>query len=152
MAITPRAPNTIHLSGPIHLVVDVPAGEAITPGHLIEMYLDGSTTKWRKNASATEIAAHAVALEQIEFNKTIDDDYVAGDLVRAGFLGVGAVFYPLIASGQDIVKCELLQSAGDGTMKAATATTADAGLGEFQALDGPGAVTALTRLRVQVIK
>lgn len=152
MAISLRAPNTIHLSGPITVVADVPAGEAITPGHQVEFYSDAGTLKVRKNASATEIAIHAVALEQIELNKTIDDAYAAGDLVKVGILGPGSVWYALIASGQNISMAELLQPAGDGTMKSATATTAAANLGKTQSLTEAGAVTALTRIRAQVIQ
>jgi hypothetical protein len=93
-----------------------------------------------------------VALDRPELNKGLTDNYAAADLVAAGFLAPGSVFYGLIPSGQDIANGALLQSNGDGKLKAATATTQDAGLGKFQSLDNPGSVTADTRLRVQVIQ
>lgn len=153
MAITRRAPNTILLaSNPGKPTVnDYPAGGAITPGMLIELYND-TVLKFRANASATEIAAACVALDQIEMNKGISDAYAVGDLVKAHFLDPGDVFYGIIPSGQNITQGALLQSNGDGKLKAATATTQDAGLGRFQALDSPGSVLADTRVRVQVIQ
>jgi hypothetical protein len=152
MAITKKEPNTVHLAGPKVLINDLAAGGAITPGFLVEMYDDSGVNKWQANSGADEIVPLAVALEQDEMNKTIDDDYAAGDLCKVAFLGPGSVFYGLIASGQDIANGDLLQSNGDGYLKAATATTATAALGKFQSLDNPGAVVADTRLRVQVIQ
>lgn len=152
MAITKRDPNTVYLAGPITRVDEFPAGEAITPGHLIELYDDSGTMKWRKHATSTEQVTLAVALEQGHFNLGVDDAYAAGDQVVAGILCPGSTFWGLIASGQDISSAELMQSAGAGLLKAATATTAAANVAKFQSLDNPGAVTELTRLRVQVIQ
>jgi hypothetical protein len=117
---------------------------------LVELH-DDTTLKVRANGSATEIAALAVALERNELNKTIDDAYAADDVVKFGYLGAGSVFYGLVPSGQSITFGALYQSNGDGKLKAATATTQAAMLGRFQSLDDTGAVTADTRLRVQVI-
>lgn len=151
MTLAARDPNTIWLGGPKVEENTYVAGEAITPGHLIELYNDGGTLKWRKNASATEIQAIAVALDQPELNKGVDDAYAAGDLVRAAFFAPGSKFWGLIASGQDIDPAELLKSAADGTLQTVGTSTADANLGHFQSLEDTGAVTALTRVRVQVI-
>jgi hypothetical protein len=151
MAITKKVPNTIHLAGPMTKVDEQVAGVAITPGYLVEMYDDSDVLKWRPNASATEQATMAVALERVELNDTIDTAYAVGDAVKVGFLAPGSVFYGLIPSGQDIAVGELLQSNGDGLLKTATATTATANVARFQSLDDTGAVTANTRLRVQVI-
>lgn len=145
-------PNTIFLADGDNEVNDLVAGEAITPGHLIEVYAaSAGVNKWRKNSSATEYAALAVALDQPELNMGVDDAYAAADKVRARFLDAGDVFWGLVPSGQTIANGDLLQSNGDGTLKKATATTADANLGRLQALDNLGAVTTLTRCRVQVI-
>lgn len=152
MALTRKNPNTIHLGGPKVLVDEYVASAAITPGYLVEQHSDSGTLKWRKNASATEQVTLAVALDQPEFNLGIDDDYAAGDLVKAAFLAPGSVFYGLIPSGQNIAVGALLQSNGDGKLKAASATTAAANVAKFQSLDAPGSVTADTRLRVQVIQ
>lgn len=151
MTITKPDPNTIHLGGPKLVVNDYNASAAITPGMLVELH-NSSGIKVRKNASATEMAAIAVALEQIEMNKTVDDDYAADDLVKMAFLGIGSTFWGLIASGQNIAPCALLQSAGDGTLKAASPTTAAGGVARFQSVeDETKNVTELTRIRVQVI-
>ena len=151
MSITQRRPNTIHLAGPKTTVNDYAASAQITPGMLVEMH-NSSGLKVRPNGSATEIQAIAVALEQIEMNKTVDDVYAIGDLVKFAFLAPGSTFWGIIPSGQNITQGALLQSNGDGKLKAATATTQAAGLGRFQALDSPGAVTADTRVRAQVIQ
>lgn len=152
MAITKRDPNTIFLGGPETIVDEFPASEAITPGHLIELYDDSGTMKWRKHATDSEQVSIAVALEQGHFNKGVDDAYAADDQVVAAYLRAGSTFWGLIASGQDISAGELMQSAGDGTLKTAAATTAAANTAKFQSLEAPGAVTELTRLRVQVIQ
>jgi hypothetical protein len=152
MSITKINPRTIHLAGPCTKVDDIAAGGAVTPGMLVEVYDDSGTNKWRANASATEIAALAVALDRPELNDGIDDAYAADDLCKVGFLAPGSVFYGLIPSGQDISNGALLQSNGDGKLKAATATTQSAGLGRFQSLDNVGAVVVDTRLRIQVIQ
>lgn len=151
MAITFQPPRTIHLAGPITLVDEFLAGESITPGHLVEMYDASGTMKWRKHASATEMLSLAVALDRPENNFTIDTAIAAGETLKAAYFTTGSVFYGLIASGQNISKGEFLQSAGDGTLKTATATTAAANVARMQSLDAPGAVTALTRIRVQFV-
>jgi hypothetical protein len=152
MAITIHPPRTIHLAGDIVIVDEFPAGEEITPGHLIEKYNDGGAIKWRKHATSTEAGTNAVALDRPENNYGIDTVYAAGHTVKAGIFNNGGVFYGLIASGQDISKVEALQSAGGGTVKSATATTAAAGVYKMQSLDAPGAVTVSTRIRVEFIQ
>ena len=127
------------------------ASAAITPGYLIELHSDSGTLSWRKNASATNQATMAIALDDPARNKGIDDDYADGDKVRAAFLRPGAVFYGEIPSGQDIAVGDYLQSNGNGQLKEATAATATANVARFQSLDAPGAVAADTRLRVVVI-
>lgn len=152
MAISKRNPRTIFLSGPpAHLENEYHAGVAITPGMLVELYDDGGVTKVRPNSSATEFVEKAVAIEQGELNKGIDDVYAIGDLVKVAYLRPGDQFYGLIPSGQDIATLELLQSNGDGKLKAATATTADANLGLFRAMDRPGDVNVDTRVRAEVL-
>lgn len=153
MAITKVNPRTVHLGGPITVVEseDFVASAAITPGMLVELHDDGSNLDVRANGSATEYPALSVALELTEFNETITDAYAAGQTVKIGYLAPGSVFYGIIPSGQNISRAELLQSNGDGKLKSATATTADANLGRFMSLDNPGSVAADTRLRVLVI-
>lgn len=152
MAISKRNPTAICVFGDCsHPVNDLAAGEAITPGHLVEMYDDGGVNKWRKHATSTEQVTLAVAMEQGEMNKGVDDTCAAGDLAKVWFLKPGDVFWGLIPSGQTIANAAKLQSNGGGTLKAATATTAAANVARFQSLDNLGAVTTLTRCRIQVI-
>lgn len=155
MAITPRPSNMVLLSPPHQAENQIEnryrTSEAAKPGSLAEMHDDNGELKFRKSASATEHQRPAVYLENGLMNKGIDDDWAADDLTRVAFLRNGDIFNGLIASGQDISFGEYLQSAGDGTLKSATATTADAGLARYQSLDAPGAVTVLTRLRTQVV-
>lgn len=141
-----RAPNTIHLAGPITYVNDIVAIETITPGMLVEYHDDSGTLKWGVHDSADEPVHRAVALEQIEFNKGIDDAYAAGDLVKVGVLVPGSQFYGIIPSGQNITQGARLQSNGDGKLKAAAT-----GEVAFVAVESPGAVTADTRIRVEVL-
>ena len=152
MAITQGTPRVVHLAGPKTEVNDLRSSAIITPGYLVEMHDDSDELKWRSNASATEQVAIAVALDQPELNKGVDDTYAAGDLVRAAFLAPGSVFWGLIPSGQDISFAELLQSNGDGLLKTAGTTTAAANTAKFQSLDAPGSVVVATRIRVQVIQ
>lgn len=152
MAITKRAPTSVVVFGDCsHPVNDLAVGEAATPGHLAEMYDDGGVNKWRKHPTSTEQVTLAVFMEQGEMNKGIDDAYAAGDLAKVWFLKPGDVFYGLIPSGQTIANAAKLQSNGGGTLKAATATTAAANVARFQSLDNLGAVTTMTRCRIQVI-
>lgn len=147
MAVTKNRPNTIHLGGPITIINHVVAIEAITPGMLLEYHNDSDTLKWGVHDSADEHVQTTVALEQDFMNLGVDDAYAAGDLVVAGALTAGSTFWGIIPSGQNISPAALLQSNGDGKLKADST-----GEGRFRALESSGgAVTADTRLRVEVI-
>lgn len=147
-------PRTVHLAGPLVELDDFDheASATIKPGHVIEMHDSSGVTKWRPHDTSTEIVTLAVALDRPELNKGLSDNYSSGDVVKAGFLAPGSVFYGLIPSGQNISNGEFLQSNGDGTLVTASATTQDAALAKFQSLDNPGSVSSETRLRVQVIQ
>jgi hypothetical protein len=126
--------------------------ESITPGMLLEYHNDSGTLKWGVHDAAADVQSVVVALDQTHLNKGVDDAYAAGDLVMAGALRPGAVFWGLIPSGQNISPAAKLQSNGDGKLKAATADTAAAGVAAFVALEtSGGAVTVDTRIRVEVI-
>lgn len=151
MALTRRVPHQIMVSPP-ELPADrirntMPAMEAITPGMLIEAHDDATYgLSWGVHDSADQPAARCVALDFKENNLGIDDAYAVGDLVKAGYLYPGDRFYGLIPSGQNITQGALLQSNGDGKLKAFSA-----GPGGFVAVSSPGAVTADTRLWVEVL-
>lgn len=158
MAITKKAPNTILLSGggpgaegAGTYINDWIASEEIKPGMLIEPHNDAGVTKWRKNSSATNIHGAYVALEQLMNNLGVDDVYAAGDLVQAFALRQGSIFWGLVPSGQDISNQEALQSNGDGKLKSATSAAAGDNVARFKSNDELGAVTADTRVRVEVL-
>ena len=153
MAITKYGPNTVYLGGGsqggdggITYINDIPAIEALTPGHLLELHDNSGARAWGVHDTADDPCPAIVALDQPFLNKGIDDAYAAQELVLAGALRPGSMFYGIIASGQDISIGERLQSAGDGTLK-----TAGSGDVRFVSHDGPGAVTVATRIRVEVL-
>lgn len=154
MSITKRNPNTIYLGGGdgpggesgCTVINDYVAIESITPGMLIEYHDDSGAQKWGVHDSADDDVQLVVALDQPMLNKGIDDAYAAGDLLQAGQLRPGSVFYGIIPSGQDITFGATLQSNGDGRLKAKAS-----GAGRFKALETTGAVLEDTRLRVECI-
>lgn len=140
--------QTINLSvgggGPVHNEDDK-AAEAITPGMLVNINASGDLIK---HASASTAAAATFALERGEMGDSIDTDYAINDTVKVGHFGPGGRVYALVASGQNIQKGEHLDSAGNGTLKACAAGAASR---VGRSLEELGAVTALTRVRCEVI-
>jgi hypothetical protein len=150
MAITKRVPNTIAIRPatvpPNRINNDLVAVEAITPGMLVELHNDSGTLKWGVHDSANQPVARAVALDEIELNHGIATAYSAADLVKVGYFYPGDRFYGIIPSGQNITQGALLQSNGDGKLKAYST-----GPGGFVAASSPGSVVADTRLWVEVL-
>lgn len=148
MAITPLAPNTIFLGGEKVLIDEFVAIEAITPGMVCEYHNDSGELKWGVHDSEDDPCQAFVLLDQPYANKGIDDAVAADDLVPVAHLYPGASFYGIIPSGQNISPGALLQSNGDGKLKAL-----DSGVARFVALESSGgAVTVDTRLRVEVVE
>lgn len=148
MALSRRVPNTIAVMPsqmpPDRIIDDLVAIEAITPGMLVELHNDSGALKWGVHDSANEPAGGLVALDEIALNHGIDTAYSAGDRVKVGCFYPGDMFYGLIPSGQNITQGALLQSNGNGTLKAFST-----GPGGFMAASTTGAVTENTRLWVQ---
>jgi hypothetical protein len=144
MSVTRSDPNTIYLGGGRTQVGDLAAAAAITPGHLVERDDVGGVIRW-KLASADIAGPPAVATEQSMVNKGVSDAYAAGDLMEVSVLHKGGTAWMFIASGQNISAGDLLGSAGGGTLKSG-ATVA-----RFSALETTGAVTVLTRVRVEAL-
>lgn len=159
MAVTKRPPNCIYLGGGdgpggesgCTQVNDIHAGAVIRPGMEIETYDDSGTTKWRPKGSATTVGIPAFALDMPFMNKGVDDDYAVGDLVLAGIMHTGSMVWALVPSGQDIANQDYLQSNGDGYLKEATSTAAGDGVARYRSHDALGAITTLTRCRVEVL-
>lgn len=143
MTITRFPPNTIHLGGEKTEVGDVAAGEAITPGMLVEQYNDAGTMKYRKHSTAAGVS-HAFALNASMLNKGVDDAYAIGDLMEVGVGHIGSTWWAIIPSGQTIVAGDKLESAGTGKLRAWTNSPAP-----FKALEAKTAV-ADTRIRVEI--
>lgn len=141
-----RDPGTIWLGGPRTEIGDLTAKAAITPGHLVERVNTSGVWQWQKHGTAAVATARAVATEQSMINKGVDDAYAAGDLVEVSEGAGGTNFWMYIASGQNIVFGQKLESAGDGTLRAIAS-----GVALFQALETKANVLVLTRIRVEVV-
>lgn len=149
-----RNPNTIYLGGGVgpggrggftpvdeYVVTGTPK-----PGYLVEIYDDSGVTKWRAHSSAAgTFAQKAFLLERSNHNQGIEDPYVSGELALVGIMHPGSKVYAVIPSGQDIVAGNPLESNGDGLLKEGTTAPI------ARALESPGAVTAATRIRVEVL-
>lgn len=146
MAITQLNPRTIWLGGPRTELGDFAAKAAVTPGHLVERVNTAGVWQWQKHATAGGAGARSVATEQSMVNLTIEDNYAAGDLMEVSEGAGGSSFLMFIASGQNIAYGNKLESAGDGTLRILAA-----GVAMFQALETKANVTALTRIRVEVV-
>ncbi len=154
------ASRTILLKGRGYRV-ERKAGGAITPGHLVTL----------NNADALVVhgvakgkAAAIFAVESEHLNNSaassngIDTAYAAGDFVQAEALCPGCEVNALLAAAAAaIVEGDLLESAGDGTLRKRTAFDAvtPAPAGEvvamaLEAVDNSGG-GATARIRVMVV-
>lgn len=98
------------------------AAAIITPGYLIERIAAGT---FQKHAGAGLNTSPLFAEENELFGKGIDDDYPAGDQVLAQFCVPGCeINAVLAANAAAIVIGDFLESAGDGTLRIATADVA----------------------------
>src|SRR5687767_6336728 len=94
-------------------------GVDITPGMLCQ--LSAVDTIRPHNSAAGIPAPLIVAVEAPEVGRGIDDDYaVDGEEVNYAHLDSGEWFYGLLAAGEDIAANDILESAGDGTLRADT--------------------------------
>lgn len=146
MSITRSNPNTIFLGGDRTQIGDLAASETIKPGHLVDRFNAASVIRWRKHATASIAVAPAFATEQSMLNRGVDDDYLVNQLMEVSIGSKGAAFWAFIASGQNIVAGNKLESAGDGTLKIFSA-----GIVLASALENKPTVTTLTRIRVEVV-
>lgn len=146
MSITRYPPNTIWLGGPRTEVNDLAVSEAVTPGHLVERFNNGGIIRWRKHPTAGGATPPAFATEQSMLNKNVDNAYAANDLAEVTIGAPGTSIWAFIASGQNIVAGQRLESAGDGTLKALAS-----GVALASALENKPTVTVLTRIRVEVL-
>jgi hypothetical protein len=138
------AKRVIRLLGQEFIITneDDKAAEAVLPGHLVTFNGNGDLIK---HATASARAAATFALEREEMGADIDVPYNIGDTVKVGHFFAGTRVNAMIPSGQNLIKGDFLESNGDGTLK--KGTTQPVG----RSLEVTGAVTALRRLRVEII-
>lgn len=105
--------HTVKLKNYLNVFNEFVANAAITPGHLVELL---STGKIRSHATAGGNAYKWFALEDVLQGKGIADAYEAEDQVQVWMTVPGEEVYTILANGQNIVKGDLLESAGDGTL------------------------------------
>lgn len=147
MSVALNAPNTIFLGGERTQIGDRAASEAITPGHLVELFNNAGVIRFRKHATAAVATERLVATEQLMLNKGVDDAYAANDLMEVSAGRGGSTFWMFIASGQNIAAGDKLESAGNGTLRILAA-----GVALFSALENKPNVTVQTRIRVEVVQ
>lgn len=95
---------------------DGAAGEAITPGMLVK----GEATILKATVVTAIGVPKRFALEREEMGKGIDTAYAIGDVVKVGTAGSGDRINALIAAGVNIAVSAMMESAGDGTLRAFT--------------------------------
>ena len=147
-------PTTISLKGE-PMFKEAPAKAALKPGHLIELTFTGSQVEVQKDSGkgtgAQKTVWAAFALENDLIGKGVTDEYPIGENVRYGVFHSGQeILARVAASAPNIGIGEFLESAADGTLRAAIAdTTTDTtqrGAIRFQSLeklDSPGSETFL---------
>lgn len=114
----PVLPKTIPLKGR-GIREEAPAGGTITPGDLVALNSSGQLIR---NAVAKLDCARLFAFENELVGKGIDDNYSANDLVQAEHMPRGGQVYArLAANAAAITKGDMLESAGDGTLRKVTA-------------------------------
>jgi hypothetical protein len=111
-------PKTIPLKGR-GIREEAPAGGTITPGDLVAFNSSGNLIR---HATAKADCARLFAFENELIGKGIDENYAQNDLVQAEHMPRGGQVYARVAAGAAaITKGDLLESAGDGTLRKRTA-------------------------------
>lgn len=146
MAITQLPPGTIWLAGPRTEINDLAASEAITPGHLVERWNNAGVIRLRKHATASGAGVRLVATEQSMINLGVNDVYNINDLVEASEGAGGTSFWMWLAASMTVVATDMLESAGDGTLRKLTT-----GVPLFKALENKTTTGATARIRVEVV-
>lgn len=142
--ITKLDPWTIWLGGPKTEVNDLAAGVVITPGMLCQRYVpSGTINRVRPHATAGGGGPKLIAVEHSMANKSVNDDYQVNDLVELIACAGGTTAWAWVPSGANIAFGALLESNGDGTLRAGTTVPL------FSALESINATSGRTRIRVE---
>lgn len=145
MAITRYNPRTIWLGGnagsPQTEVNDIPAGESIMPGMLIERVAG----EYMKHDTAGQRGS-TFALDNNMCAKSYDEPYADGDLMWAGVGKTGHNYLAWLQSGENVSDGDRLQSAGNGMLEPAASEAATT----FIALEDKDTTAGDARIRVEV--
>lgn len=152
-------PSTITLRGdPIGSEARAKASEAIKPGMLVQLHTDGTL---KKHATAAAPTQAAFVREMDIAGGSIDDAYEDGDTVLFSVFRPGDWVYAFLVAGTggDVVVGDLLESAGDGSLRKSTFGTGSAAAAAaspiaraLEAIDNdPGTGSAAVRIRVEVL-
>lgn len=142
--------RSIIVRGCPHISEEGVAASEVRPGFLVKQPASGVA-----HQTATSIVPKALAIERDELGRGIDNTYqaatsayyVSGDQVKVATFASGDRAVGYVASGENIQQDELLESAGDGTFKAATVATAAIA----RSTEEVGAVTELTAIVVEFL-
>lgn len=147
------AKQTIKLKKYTDIVVEYNAGEAITPGMLLELASDGDVDI---QDAAGGVCSKMFALEDELQGKTIDTAYAAADPVQCWIATPGEEVLALLADGEDVAIGDILVADGTGKLKAATADSSAVILEEYpiavalEAIDMSGSSGADPTGRIKV--
>jgi hypothetical protein len=149
MAITKLDPWTIWLGGPKTEINDLAAHLAITPGMLVQRYVpSGTINRLRPHSTASANTPKLIAVEHSMANKSVNDDYAVGDLVEAIACVTGTSVWAWIPSGANIAFGALLESNGDGRLKAGSTQPLFSAL---ETINNSGGLNAPARIRVEAL-
>lgn len=116
-------PNTILLKGRLDQRYDEQRGAGtITPGMLC---VDNSSGNLIAHNVVSGKGPWKIAIEDALQGKTIDDNYVSGDLVRFHHPRPGNWYYMLLKAGENVAIGDKAVSAGDGTLQKGVAGQPD---------------------------
>jgi hypothetical protein len=122
--MTKLVPSTITLKGEGIQKEDV-AHATITPGDLVERVVVSTVTGVRRHSVAATSAQKMFALEFIEIGRGIDDNYSAGERCLYSHFHSGEEVLARVAAGATAITVGArLESAGDGTLRIASADAA----------------------------
>ena len=122
------AKQTIKLKKYTDIINEYDCDEAITPGMLVAVAADGDIDL---NSSAGGVCEKLFAVEDELQGRTIDTDYDSGDPVQCWLATPGEEVLAWLLDGEDIAIGDILVSAGDGTLKEATADSSAVVIEEF---------------------
>lgn len=122
------AKQTIKLKKYTDIVNEYDAGEAITPGMLLELASDGDVDI---QDTAGGICSKMFALEDELQGKTIDDDYAADAPVQCWLATSGEEVLAWLANGEDVAIGDILVADGTGKLKAITEDSSNLEVEEY---------------------